>query len=332
VQENEDWVAGEAKHAEDIIEALTLDIATLETKLKETEDASHKKDVDRQKSEEGLNAKIVALENDARLRQEAADNRGKEIDDLKAQTDSQLRQIAELQTALQKGTAEAASQAQRAENLTKGLKEKIAGLESQLRDRDGILERKESAMKRLEQSLNAKIGDLESRIVSKDKLVAGRDAEINALKSQLRVLTKGIGEMASLFRNAEALTVDAPPVSQANLNEPSAAGQNNPAPVATNGTATTPAAPDVDREIVSDYAFGDIIRELAELTNVIGLVASVVVRDHVAVLGESMNNFPHARLPELVESLCQEILDQNRKAIFRDRLGKLLFAQEQAAV
>jgi hypothetical protein len=332
VKENDEWVAGEAKHAEEIIEALTLDVATLETKLRETEDTSHKRDVDRQKTEEALNAKILTLENDARIRREMLESRANEINDLKSKTDSQLKQIGDLQAALQKGAAEAASQAQRAEDLTKNLKDKIAGLESQLRDRDDILERKESAIKRLEQNLNAKIGDLESRIAGKDKLLAGRDAEINALKSQLKVLTKGIGQMASLFRNAEALATDGPAVSQANLNEPSRAGQNNPAAMPSNGTATTTVAPDVAADIVSDYAFGDIIRELAELTNVIGLVASVVVRDHVAALGESMERFPQARLPELVESLSQEILDQNRKTIFRDRVGKLLSPEKQAAV
>jgi hypothetical protein len=45
-----------------------------------------------------------------------------------------------------------------------------------------------------------------------------------------------------------------------------------------------------------------------------------------------MERFPQARLPELVESLSQEILDQNRKTIFRDRVGKLLSPEKQAAV
>jgi hypothetical protein len=64
--------------------------------------------------------------------------------------------------------------------------------------------------------------------------------------------------------------------------------------------------------------FDSLIREL---TQVLGPMASVVVRDRVASLGESMEKFPKDRVPELLETISQEILDDNGKATFRERLA-----------
>jgi hypothetical protein len=52
------------------------------------------------------------------------------------------------------------------------------------------------------------------------------------------------------------------------------------------------------------------------------LVASVIVREHVTALGESMDKFPKPRLPQLIDSLSREILDEEKKAKFRERVGK----------
>jgi chromosome segregation ATPase len=74
-------------------------------------------------------------------------------------------------------------------------------------------------------------------------------------------------------------------------------------------------------ETVSREAFDRIIREFGELTNVMGPIASLVVRDHVKALGESMGKFPKTRLTELIEALSGS--DDKLKTSFCQRLGEL---------
>ena len=77
------------------------------------------------------------------------------------------------------------------------------------------------------------------------------------------------------------------------------------------------------RKTVSQDAFDRMIAEFSELTNVIGSIASLIVRDHVRALGESMEQFPQTRLTKLLESLSKEISDDKLKADFRERFGKV---------
>ena len=74
---------------------------------------------------------------------------------------------------------------------------------------------------------------------------------------------------------------------------------------------------------VSQNAFDRMIAEFSELTNVIGSIASLIVRDHVRALGESMEEFPERRLTELLESLSGQIADDKLKADFRERFTKV---------
>lgn len=75
------------------------------------------------------------------------------------------------------------------------------------------------------------------------------------------------------------------------------------------------------RETVSPEAFVRIVTEFSKFANVIENIASLIVRDHVRTLGESMEQFPQKRLPELLESLSKEISDNKLKADFRERFG-----------
>jgi hypothetical protein len=74
------------------------------------------------------------------------------------------------------------------------------------------------------------------------------------------------------------------------------------------------------RKTVSQEAFDRLIAEFSKLTNVIGSIASLIVRDHVRALGESMEEFPQRRLTELLESLSGQIADAKLKAKFRERI------------
>jgi DNA repair exonuclease SbcCD ATPase subunit len=75
------------------------------------------------------------------------------------------------------------------------------------------------------------------------------------------------------------------------------------------------------RETVSPETFVRIVTEFSKFANVIENIASLIVRDHVRTLGESMEQFPQKRLPELLESLSKEISGNKLRADFRERFG-----------
>lgn len=183
--------------------------------------------------------------------------------------------------------------------------------------------KQESTIKGLEQNLTDKVQDFESQVRNKEELLAGRDAEISDLESQLKPLTKGIEEMSFFSKQAAALgTVEGQGVSAAVLNEPLNRGEEKPATFQSKGPKVTPIVLDAAQEIVSPELFQRITDELTEVMNVIGPVASFIIRGHVVALGESMKTFPKTRLPELLESLSKELLNENLKIDFRERLAQ----------
>jgi hypothetical protein len=252
VKAGEAVVAGEAKHAEQLIESLRVNVAVLEAKVKETEGTLRKN--------------------------------------------------------------EAASQ-----SMEKSLTEKIAPLEDRLKDTEQIAQEKESAIQALEQSSTTKIQDLESRLRDNEKLLADRNAQINDLMSQLNTLRHGIKEVSSFFRQAEALAgVEVPGVGAVAPGELSKGGKKKPATSQFAGSAVTSNTRNTAGEVVPPDFFDDITRELIEF---LGPMASVVVHERVASLGESIGKFPKARVPELLETISQEIVDDASKASFRERLS-----------
>jgi hypothetical protein len=77
------------------------------------------------------------------------------------------------------------------------------------------------------------------------------------------------------------------------------------------------------RKFVSCDFLDRMIADFSEFTNVIGSIASLIVRDHVRALGESMEEFPQTRLTELVESLGGEISDYKLRNDFHERFGNV---------
>jgi hypothetical protein len=52
-------------------------------------------------------------------------------------------------------------------------------------------------------------------------------------------------------------------------------------------------------------------------------MAPLIVRDHVKSLGETMEQFPKARVRELLETVSSEILDEKVKTGFRERIAQI---------
>jgi chromosome segregation ATPase len=323
VSDDQAVVASEAQHAEQVIEGLKANITVLEAKLRETEDTVHRKDVASQKMEESLGTEIRDLQSAVKKKEEALESRDSEVNDLKSKIDVLVEQATHLELAVQQTKGEAASHAERADNLTESSKAKINTLEAQLRQAEQIVRAKDWTMKELDQNLTAKIQNLESQLTNKDKLLADRDRQVTDLNSELKRLTNVIKEMSSFFRPAEALDTQAQDIGAVVAGKQLKTGEEKPATSQFQDVGVTSNVTDAALQTVSRDAFERMIGEFGELINVIKPLASVIVRDHVAALGESIEKFPKPRLAELLHNLSQEISDENRKTGFRERLGKL---------
>lgn len=323
VKEGEAVVADEAEQTNQLVESLKVRIAVLEAKAKETEETIKRNDFSRQQVEESLTAKNQDLQNDAKKKAEALEARGKEINDLKSTIDGKVKQIDELESGIEKAKQEAANVAKRAEDLAESSQAKAAALESQLNETKDLARQKDSTIEGIEQKLVAKIKEFESVVRDKEKVLAWREAEITDLKTQLQVLKKGIGEMSSFFRQAEVLPgIKGQDVSTVVLDEGANGQEEQPLDTQSEVAEVTPVVADATPEIVSPDLFQRISRELAEVTGVMSALASVIVSQQVAALGESMEKFPKTRLPELLENLAKEISDERQQSAFRGRLAR----------
>ena len=247
-------VASDARHAEQAIADLKTNIATLEAKLRQSEDAIRSKDVATQKMEESLNAKVVALE--AKLREAEESARGKD-----------------------------------------------------------------SIIQGLEQNVNTRIQDLEDQLRTKEKLLVARSREVIDLKAQLEHLRNGIKEMSAFFKQSQVLAAlegqDSSAVS-AKGEAPTADEKPVGSQVKGQPAAATPIDP------TEENASPEFFKQLTlELTQTIGPMAPMIVRDHVKALGETMEKFPKARVGELLETVSAEILDEKVKTGFRERLAQI---------
>ena len=208
-----------------------------------------------------------------------------------------------MELAIQQAKGEAASEAQHAEQVIESLKVKIATLEAQLTQTEQIVGGTDRTIKGLDQD---------------------RDRQVIDLNAELAPQTNGMKEMSSFFSKAEALVdIQAQDIDTVVAGEQLKTGEEKPAISHFQAAGVTSIVTEAARETVSRDAFDRMIAEFSELTNVIGSIASLIVRDHVRALGESMEKFPQARLTELLESLGGEISDDKLKADFRERFGKV---------
>jgi chromosome segregation ATPase len=306
------------KETQQVIQTLSEDFAILETKLKDAEETARRKDSASQKMEERLTAEIHALQSELNTEKAILQSRGNEINDLKSNADVLVKQVTELEIAIKQAKAEAATEANRTEQITESFNTKVAALEAQIRDIKEIVRRKESTIKALEENLTAKIQDFKNQLRNKEKLLGGRSAEINDLTSKLQVLTGKIKEMSSFLKQAEALaTVEGQNSSTLTASEPLNGVEEKPvgSPFEVEvPTVTSNEQTNVGQQTVSPDFF-DLMSQ--ELSAIIGKQAPMIVRERVAALGESMEKFPKSRLAELLEILSKEIVNEPLRIGFR---------------
>jgi hypothetical protein len=56
---------------------------------------------------------------------------------------------------------------------------------------------------------------------------------------------------------------------------------------------------------------------IAKLSEAVGPMAPLIVKDHVELMGESIDAFPKNRIKKLLESVCQEILNEDLRNRFQ---------------
>ncbi|MPZ76654.1 MAG: hypothetical protein GEU77_09015 [Deltaproteobacteria bacterium] len=291
-------VANEAQHAEQAIEGLKANITVLEARLRETEDTVHRKDAASHEMEENLSTEIRDLQSVVKKKEEALESRESDVNDLKSKIDVLVEQVSQSELAIQQTKGEAASEAQHAEQAIEGLKIKIATLQAQLSQTKQIFAGIDSTIKGPDQDRNRQAIDLHA---------------------QLKPRTNGIKNS-----KAEALVgIKAQAISTVVAGEQLKTGEEKPTTSHFQAAGVTSIVTEAARETVSHDTFDRMIAEFSKLTNVMGSIASLIVRDHVRAFDESMENFPQTRLKKLLESLSKEISDDKLKADFCERFGKV---------
>ena len=306
------------KETQQVIQTLSEDFAILETKLRDAEETARRKESVSQKMEERLNAEIHTLQNELNREKQTLQSRDNEIKDLKSNMEVFAKQLTESEIAIKQAKADAVLEASRTEQLTESLKSKIAALEVTMSDMKEIIRSKEATINALEQELGTAIRDFENQLENKEELLAGRDAEINDLKSKLQVLTGKIQGMSSFLKQAEALAIvegqnggmlaTSEPLDGVKKKLPESPFKVK-VPAATSNEQTNVAQKTVSPD------FFDLMNQ--ELTVIMGPQASAIVRERVAALGESMQEFPKSRLAELLEILSKDVVDEPSRIGFR---------------
>jgi chromosome segregation ATPase len=323
VTADEAIVVERSRQAQELAGSLKAELAVLKTELKETEETTKRKDLSYKQMEETLTAKISDLQNDLAKIDETLATRDNEINEYKATIDDNVKQLAALELANTNTKDEAASHAKRADDLTASFQGMIATLQSRLKETEAIVRQKEWTANDLEQRLGLKAQELERTVKNQRELLIRRDSEISDLKSQLTRLTKGISEMSSFFRKAEALTgFEGKELGTADHNERIGQMEEKPVAALPNNATVVPLVPAEAEEMVSSETFQRIVNELARIANIIAPLASLMVNQQVKALGESVEKFPRTRLPQLLECLAKEVSDGNPKLDCRQQLAQ----------
>jgi chromosome segregation ATPase len=306
------------KETQQVLQSLSENVAMLEAKLKDTEETVRTKESVSQKMQEGLTSEIHALQNELNAEKKTLQSRDREITDLKSNAEVLVKQVTEFELAIKQATADAATEANRSEQLTETFNTKVAALEDQIRDTMEIVRGKEATITALEQKLAAQLQDFESQLKTKDNLLAGRDAEIKYLNSRLQMLTGKIQKLSSFLKQAEALAaVEAQNISTLASSEPLSEVEKKPGASPFNAKVP-PVMSNEQTTAAQQTVWPDFFEFMSqELAKIIGPQASMIVRERIAALGESMDSFPKSRLPELLEILSKEIANESVRIGFR---------------
>jgi chromosome segregation ATPase len=216
------------------------------------------------------------------------------------------------------------------DNLQRALKEKEESLQSRISEVNDLRSKIDVLAEQVSQAelaVSKARGEAATKVQEAEQVIEGLQANIIVLEATLKAKLcqgeqNGVDSADSSInvlgqdRNEPAIDLDGH--SQLQRNGRTASMAQAFANLQAQAVARITEA---GRETVTPEAFVRIVTEFSKFANVIENIASLIVRDHVRTLGESMEQFPQKRLPELLESLSKEISDNTLKADFRARFG-----------
>lgn len=270
-----------AARADDLAGASRSKIEKLEAQLKEKEELARQKDPRLKELEQRLAAKIQDFDSLAKSKQELLAGRDAVISDLKSQLKLLTKGIGEMSSFFKQAQAFAVVDRQDA---------------SPSFPHAAVNSREE---KPLRQPDNAKVAPLEEE---KSDAAPPRPAAVPFSQEK----------RADVLQLQGATIAASNGVNSAPAEKPVAAPQSN-------GQSSGPIR-NAEPEILPQEVLERMSGELAEVAGLMSPLASLIVREHVEGLGESLDSFPKNRVPELIESLSRELLDENREDDFRKRL------------
>lgn len=236
-------------------------------------------------------------------------------EDLSAFEQMFAQNIGRLKTTIRQREETVKKETQEAERGLATLRENITMLENKLEETVNSARIKESAFQKMEEGHTAKMRGLQEELKTNQETLQSRDAEIIDLKSKLLLLSRGVMEMSSFFKQAEGLASLDQPGGKEVAKVPTSGVEGKPAGAELKGPGVVKSkAADTRPQKVPPEFFDRVTREL---TQIIGPMAPIIIHDHVAALGESMDKFSNSRVRELLDVLSKEILEENGKARFR---------------
>lgn len=217
-------------------------------------------------------------------------------------------------------------------DLERALKEKEEALQTRIYEVNDFRSKIDAMAEQVRQSemaVRKAKGAAASKMQEAEQVIEGLKANIIVLEATLKAKLRqaeqnGVDSTDSsineLDQNRNEPAIDLAGDSQLQRNETTVSMAQAFANLQaqSNARITEPA-----RETVSPEAFVRIVAEFSKFANVIENIASLIVRDHLRTLGESMEEFPQKRLPELLESLSNEISHNKLKADFRERFASV---------
>jgi chromosome segregation ATPase len=214
--------------------------------------------------------------------------------------------------------AVASVEVQRAEQLIESLKAENTALQAKLANAEELVHVKEASIKDVEHNFKGKIEGLESRIARHEQFWAEHEGQLKTLRSKLELAKNSVKQFeAYVIEAEEALGAIEIKYAAGDSFEPRTKlkqerGEEDNTEREQKGDDQGP------RETVPPKFFD---RMTTALGHVVGPRAPVIVRDHVASLGESPDRFPKERVPELLDLVSREISDENLKLGFREVVG-----------
>jgi chromosome segregation ATPase len=216
------------------------------------------------------------------------------------------------------------------DNLQRALKEKEESLQSRISEVNDLKSKIDVLAEQVSQAelaVSKTRGEAATKVQEAEQVIEGLQANIIVLEATLKAKLchgeqNGIDSRDSSIngldedRNEPAIDLDGH--SQLQTNGRTASMAQAFANLQAQAVARITEAA---HETVLPEAFVRMVTEFSKFANVIESIASLIVRDHVRTLGESMEQFPQKRLPELLESLSKEISDNKLQADFRERFG-----------